>query len=85
MSDNDRIPTGMMRALRHAATAVADVVRECDYANRRMAELRACPDVHGPRGERAPDSYADFLWRSPVALWREPPAWRRVAGACPHR
>jgi hypothetical protein len=85
MSDNDRIPAGKMRAIRHAAAAVADVVRECNYANRRMTELWTFPDRRAGRGNRAPDTYADFLWRSPGALWREPPARRRAAGACPHR
>jgi hypothetical protein len=85
MSDNDRRPTRTMRAIRHAAAAVADVLRECNYATRRMTELRLIPDSPAAGGDHAPDTYADFLWRSPVALWREPPARRRIAGACPHR
>src|SRR6266568_229434 len=81
MSDNDRRPTGTMRAIRHAAAAVADVVRECNYATRRMTELRLFPDLRAAGWGCAPDSYADFLWRSQVALWREPSAQRRAAGA----
>lgn len=85
MRYNDRKSPGKMLAVRHAAQTVAAVVRECNYASRRLGELRLCPDRRAAAGNRAPDSYAEFLWRSPVALWREPPARRRVAGACPHR
>jgi hypothetical protein len=85
MSHNDRKQAGTMRAIRHAAAAVAGVVRECNYASRRMTELRIFPDRPAGCGNRAPDNYAEFLWRSPGALWREPSARRRVAGACPHR
>jgi hypothetical protein len=85
MSDNDRRSAGTMRAVRHAAAAVADVVRECNYASRRLLELRLFPDLPGAGGDCAPDTYEDFLWRSSVALWREPSARRRAAGARPHR
>jgi hypothetical protein len=74
-----------MRAVRHAAAAVAEVVRECNYASRRLLELRLFPELRGAGADRAPATYEDFLWRSPVAMWREPPARRRAAGASPHR
>jgi hypothetical protein len=50
-----------------------------------MFELRLFPDLRAAGGDYAPDTYADFLWRSPVALWREPPARRRANGARPHQ
>ena len=84
MSHNDRRSPGKRQAVRHAAQTVAAVVRECNYASRRLGELRLSPDLRA-EGDRAPDTYADFLWRSSVALWREPPARRRAAGACPHQ
>ena len=74
-----------MQAIRHAARTVVAVIRECNYATSRLRELRLFPDIRAAGGDRAPDTYADFLWRSPGALWREPPARRRAAGACPHR
>jgi hypothetical protein len=85
MNHNDRRSPGKMQAVRHAARTVAAVVRECNYATSRLRELRLFPDVRAAGGDCAPDTYADFLWRSPGALWREPPARRRAAGACPHR
>jgi hypothetical protein len=54
---------------------------EWSYAQRRVVELR----LFGRDGNRAPDTYTEFLHRSPMALWREPKAKRRLAGACPHR
>ena len=74
-----------MQAIRHAARTVAAVVRECNYASSRLREVRIFPDIRAERGDRSPDTSADFLARSPFALWREPTARRRVAGACPHR
>jgi hypothetical protein len=60
---------------------VAELVRECNYAQQRLTEIR----IFGRDHDRAPDSYNEFLFRSPVALWREPPARRRQAGAQPCR
>ena len=85
MSNNDRRSPGIMQAIRRAARALADVVRECNYATSRLGELRLFPDVRTAGGDCAPDTYADFLWRSQVALWHEPSARRRAAGARPRR
>jgi hypothetical protein len=85
MSHNDGRSPGTMQAVRHAARAVADVVRECNYASGRMLELRLFPDLRAAGGDCAPDTYADFLWRSSVPLWHEPSARRRAAGARPRR
>jgi hypothetical protein len=64
---------------RRAARAVADLVRDYNHAHRRLLELR----LFGRDGDRAPDTYTEFLFRSRVALWREPSAHRRMAGAQP--
>ena len=71
--------SGIWRGARRAAHAVADVVRECNYAQRRLFELR----MFGRDHDRAPETYADFLFRSPRALWHEPSARRRAAGSSP--
>jgi hypothetical protein len=60
---------------------VAEVVRECNYAQRRLLELR----IFGRDSDEAPDTYAEFLFRSGMTVWREPSARRRQAGACPRR
>jgi hypothetical protein len=85
MNRNDRRSSGTMRAIRRAARAVADVVRECNYATSRLRELQLFPDLRTAGGDCAPDTYADFLWRSSVPLWHEPSARRRSAGARPRR
>ena len=85
MSHNDRRSPGAMQAIRRAARAVVDVVRECNYATSRLRELQLFPDLRAACGDCAPDTYADFLWRSSVALWHEPSARRRAAGARPRR
>jgi hypothetical protein len=74
-----------MWELRRAARAVANVISECNYAHRRLLERRMFPDLAMRNGDRAPDTYADFLWRSPVAPWKEPSARRRAAGSRPRR
>jgi hypothetical protein len=70
---------GIWGAARRAARLVADVVRECNYAQRRMFEMR----MFGRDHDRAPETYDDFLFRSPATLWHEPSARRRAPGAYP--
>ena len=70
-----------MSGARRAARAVAEVVRECSYAQQRLFELR----VFGREGDTAPDTYAEFLFRTRLTLWREPSARRRQEGAQPRR
>jgi hypothetical protein len=80
MSTSDR-KTPRINWTRRAVRAVADFMDEWNYAQRRVVELR----LFGRDGSRAPDTYDEFLARSPMALWREPKAKRRLAGACPRR
>ena len=79
MSYTDHASPGNLRGVRRAAQVVADVVRECNYAQRRMLELR----LFGRDGDGAPDTYDEFLFRSPMTLWREPCAGRRETGSQP--
>jgi hypothetical protein len=81
MSSADQSARGNFHGARRAARAVAEVVRECNYAQQRLFELR----VFGREGDTAPDTYAEFLYRSRLTLWREPSARRRQKGACPRR
>jgi hypothetical protein len=56
---------------------VAGVLAECDYAQRRMLALRTSPDAYLPDGGRAPENYAEFLFRTSGMLMHEPTAARR--------
>jgi hypothetical protein len=59
---------------------IADVIAECNYAQRRVAALRTTPDRYLAHGDEAPDNYAEFLFRTSGPLLHEPPATRRASG-----
>jgi hypothetical protein len=59
---------------------IAGVVAECNYAQRRVLALRTTPDVFLGDPDRAPDDYAEFLFRTSSALLHEPPASGRAHG-----
>jgi hypothetical protein len=59
---------------------VADLVAECNYAQRRMLALRTSPDAYGPGRNQAPDTYAEFLFRTSDAPLHEPTAAGRSHG-----
>jgi hypothetical protein len=59
---------------------VADFVAECNYAQRRMLALRTNPDAYRVGGAKAPDDYAEFLFRTSSALLHEPAASDRSQG-----
>jgi hypothetical protein len=61
------------------ARRVGSIVTECNYAQRRLTTLRIMPDSYLADPDRAPDTYAEFLFRSSGALLREPSAARRAA------
>jgi hypothetical protein len=66
----------LVRAVRR----IADVVAECNYAQRRMAALRASPDSYVIGKGQAPGDYAEFLFRTSGPLPHEPTAARRARG-----
>jgi hypothetical protein len=59
---------------------LADIVAECNYAQRRVLALRTTPDAYLPDGDQAPDDYAEFLFRTSSALLHEPTAAGRTHG-----
>jgi hypothetical protein len=87
MTSTDRASAPIWRAARQAARRVADVVSECNYAQRRLLELRMDPERYVLEGDRAPGTYQEFVFRSSCSgmRWREPSAGERTAGApvCP--
>jgi hypothetical protein len=74
------------RLLGQLARAVAGIVEECNYATRRMMELRTAPDRYVLNPDNAPDNYAEFLYRTSGVLTHEPAARDRArAAARAHR
>jgi len=73
-----------MAALTNALTRfgrrVADLVAECNYAQRRVFALRTTPDAFLANRDKAPDDYAEFLFRTSSALLHEPAAAGRAHG-----
>lgn len=59
---------------------VADIVAECNYAQRRMLALRTAPDLYLADRDRAPADYAEFLFRTSSAMLHEPTASGRAHG-----
>lgn len=68
----------LVRGVTRAARAVAATVAECHRAQLVMAQLRLHPDIYAINGDAAPDTYAEFLYRSPGTVWHEPSARERA-------
>jgi hypothetical protein len=62
------------------ARRVATIVAECNYAQRRMLSLRTAPDRFLADPDKAPEDYAEFLFRTSSTLLREPAASSRAHG-----
>jgi hypothetical protein len=62
------------RSIRRVALKVREIVAECAYAQRRMADLASAPDRYLFDQDAAPDTYAEFLFRTSAGLRHEPPA-----------
>jgi hypothetical protein len=59
---------------------VTAIIAECNYAQRRWFTLMTSPDSYLTDRDKAPDDYAEFLFRTSGALTREPAASRRANG-----
>ena len=69
--------------LRRAVRRFAEVVAEMDYAQRRLAMLRASPDRYVLTPQDPPATYGEFLFRTSGRLQHEPPASKRGQRGCP--
>ena len=67
-------------ALARFGRRIADIVAECNYAQRRLLALRTNPDAYGADRNKAPETYAEFLFRTSSALLHEPAASGRAHG-----
>jgi hypothetical protein len=70
----------MKTYLARLARRAASIVAECNYAQRRMLSLRTAPDTFLPDPDKAPDHYAEFLFRTSSTLLHEPAASGRAYG-----
>src|SRR5260221_4322284 len=70
----------MLTVLRTISRRVVAVIAECNYAQRRLAQLRASPDRYLSRPDLAPDTYQEFLFRTSGPLAPEPSTAKRPSG-----
>jgi hypothetical protein len=70
----------MIAVVRGTWRWVAAIIADCNYAQRRLAQLQASPDRHLTRPGLAPDTYEEFLFRTSGPLAHEPSAARRASG-----
>jgi hypothetical protein len=70
----------MTRQITTLARRVAEIVAECNYAQRRMTILMTAPDAYLITTGQAPDDYTEFLFRTSGTLLREPDASHRAHG-----
>jgi hypothetical protein len=75
----------MKTTMRRAAGKLADAVREMNEAQRLMLALRTATDRYVENPDAAPDTYAEFLFRTTGTLLHEPPARKRARQASHHR
>jgi hypothetical protein len=66
-----------MRTHLKAGRRIAAIISELNYAVTRLTELRMTTELG--HGDRAPDTYAEFLLRTSVTSVHEPPARTKPA------
>jgi hypothetical protein len=71
-----RLITRLVRILR----AIGTVAAECNAAEQRLAQLRLSPDSYSLAPDRAPEDYAEFLYRASGPLAHERSARERAGG-----
>ena len=70
----------IVAVLRECNNRIVAVLRECNDAQRRMDALATAPDRYTAHPDTAPDTYAEFLFRTSGVLRHEPSARARVRG-----
>jgi len=78
-----RLSSGLARIARRVANRIAKVVAECDYAQRRSFAIMTNPDSYLTDRDQAPDTYAEFLFRTSGGLLHEPASAQRAHGRLP--
>lgn len=59
---------------------IASIVAECDYAQRRSFAIMTNPDSYLIDRDQAPDTYAEFLFRTSGGLLHESASGQRPHG-----
>jgi hypothetical protein len=80
---SDTRARGTAPIVRQIARRAADIVAECNYAQRRLMQLRLSLDSYVYDPHQVPSTYSEFLHRTAGALRHEPSARDRAAGR-PH-
>jgi hypothetical protein len=76
-----QIPTGPTRSLLvRFGKRIASIVAECDYAQRRSFAIMTSPDSYLMDRDQAPDTYAEFLFRTSGGLLHESASGQRPQG-----
>ncbi|MGO9194844.1 MAG: hypothetical protein ACLP8X_41215 [Streptosporangiaceae bacterium] len=78
-----RLSFGLARIARRVAHRIAKVVAECNYAQRRSFAIMTNPDSYLTDRDQAPDTYAEFLFRTSGGLLHEPASAQRAHGRLP--
>lgn len=80
LKDTNHRAHGAALIIHRIARRIGSVVAECNYAQRRLAQLRLNPDSYIDDSKHAPSSYGEFLFRTSGPLQHEPSARDRSAG-----
>lgn len=80
MSNTEGQAHGIAPLIDRIARRAADIVAECNHAQRRLTQLRLSLDSHVYDVRQVPGSYHEFLQRTAGALRHEPSAQDRAAG-----
>jgi hypothetical protein len=75
------IARGLLSSTKGLFSKIVSIVREGGEAQRRMDALRAAPDRFVSRPDAAPETYAEFLFRTSGPLQHEPSARARARAA----
>ena len=71
---------GRQTGYMNVARRIGQIISECNEAQRHLAIRQHAYDLHLPKPDAAPETYAEFLLRTRGPLLREPSARRRLAG-----
>ena len=81
-----QILTGLIRSLLvrlglvRLGKRIANIVAECNYAQRRSFAIMTNPDSYLTDRDHAPDTYAEFLFRTSGGLLHEAASSQRAHG-----